>query len=228
MISDSNIVLVLKSGGDFSLRDVYLLSTHIHKTWDRRELPSPRIYCIYDKIQQPISTVGLDLIPMKYKWPGWWAKMNLFSPELVEIRPFLYLDLDTAVLKSIHELFKLPQYLRDSFITLEDFYRKGVLASGMMWIANNEETNKIWRAWIANPEQNMKTFRGDQDFIGSFVDSVFFQSLTKQIGSFKPLPDRLWKYEVEDKDAVICFHGYPRIPKAAETVNWVNNYVNLR
>ncbi len=41
------ILLVLRSGGDFSLRDVQLIARHINGLW--KSTPMPRIVCLWDK-----------------------------------------------------------------------------------------------------------------------------------------------------------------------------------
>ena len=99
----NNIVLIHRSGGDFKIADAYLLVSHIRKYWG--DVDKPNISCYTDTVDKEISVVGLTICPLPNKeWKGWWAKMNLFSPELKDLRPFLYIDLDTVVLKSIKSL----------------------------------------------------------------------------------------------------------------------------
>ena len=100
----SNIVLILRSGGDFAFSDVNLLITHINKYWGESIRPS--IYCYTDLIDTEQVLMGVTLRPLPHKeWKGWWSKMNLFHPQLREIRPYLYLDLDTVVIGSLKYLF---------------------------------------------------------------------------------------------------------------------------
>jgi hypothetical protein len=216
----TNVVLIYKKGGDFRATDVTLLIERLAKRSD------VHVYCFTDAVDKRWSLIDSTLIPLTNPWPGWWSKMNLFAPELEELRPFIFFDLDTAIVGSIDDL--VVEKDQDKFITLEDFYRKGVLASGVMWIPkNSEKVKRVWENWIINPKANLSRFKGDMHFIGSIITAdKFFQNLGVKIGSFKPIAGKGWLKELPKDKSVICFHGQPRIPKAAETVEWVNKYVN--
>lgn len=222
-----NIVLVLKSGGDFKFTDVYLLVTHINKYWSAPDRPN--IYCYTDLVTEERKVVGLTIRPLPNpQWKGWWSKMNLFSPELKELRPFLYMDLDTAVIGTIDVFFPKKEN-QNNFITLEDFYRKGKLASGFMWIPNTAYMDKIYKSWISNSLAIMTKFarKGDQGFIETIVKANFFwQKIFAPLAITTFKPNRQWRREMPYNSTVVCFHGKPRIPEAAKTVEWVENYVS--
>ena len=207
------ILLVLKSGGDFNLLDVELLAGKLKKLCD-----PVQIICLCDRVA-PVTFQDFTIIQMEHNWSGWWSKMNLFSPALEHLRPFLYLDLDTAVIKS----FDWPEY--QGFIMLRDFYKTKSAASGMMWIpARNDKISKIWNEWIKYSDQWMRKCRGDQNFISLITDpDCFWQDIAEGIVSFKP--NSHWRKELDGTERIICFHGKPRIPVAAKTVEWVKNYV---
>ncbi len=220
-----NIVLVHRTGGDFKIADAYLLTSHILKYWD--DEVKPNIYCYTDSVKKPINVVGLKILPLPNKeWKGWWAKMNLFAPELKDVRPFLYLDLDTAVLKSLRDLIP-PEEHQTKFVALRDFYQPTKLASGLMWVPNTEVINTIYAEWSKNPIASIRKFRGDQNFIASVVSAdVFWQDISKPdfITTFKP--NKKWRVNLPEQSAVVCFHGTPRIPEAAKTVQWVKSYLS--
>jgi len=223
MANKTNIVLIHKSGGDFAIADAYLLVSHINKYWDN-EKTKPNIYCYSDTVKKEISVVGLTIRPLPNpEWTGWWSKMNLFTGELKELRPFLYLDLDTVILKSIESLFP-PKEAENKFITLRDFYRPNKLASALMWIPSIPLMDTINVKW----RNNKKRFRGDQDFIESVVKKpdLFWQDISKPdyITTFKP--KGVWRNEFPLESAVVCFHGKPRIPEAAKSVEWVKLYTS--
>ena len=219
-----NIVLVLKSGGDFRMSDVYLLVSHINKYW--KGVIRPSIYCYTDLVTEEKQVVGLTIRRLSNpEWQGWWSKMNLFTPSLQALRPFLYLDLDTAVVNSIDAIVP-PEDKQDSFITLRDFYRPKYLASGLMWIPNTKLMDDIYSVWMADCKKHMIKFRGDQNFLASVtLPNMFWQDVFGQdfITTFKP--NKQWRVNLEPHNAVICFHGKPRIPEAALTVKWVKEYV---
>lgn len=222
-----NIVLIYRSGGDFKIADAYLLTAHIHKYW-ADEKSEPHIYCFSDTTDKEINVIGLTILPLPNpEWKGWWSKMNLFADELKQFRPFLYLDLDTIVLKSLKDLFP-PEKEQWRFVTLRDFYRPNHLASGVMWIPDGVRMNTIYSEWL----KNKKKFRGDQNFIESVVKEPdsYWQDISKPefITTFKPLVQKraVWRTEFPANSAVVCFHGKPRIPVAAKTVKWVKSYTN--
>jgi len=221
-----NIVLIHKTGGDFRMADAYLLTTHIRKYWEDEKI-YPNIYCFSDSVTRETNVVGLTILPLpNAEWIGWWAKMNLYSPELKELRPFLYLDLDTAVLKSIKELVP-PKEQQNKFVTLRDFYRPKNLASGLMWIPDTPLIDKIYSIWKKATRTYMKKFKGDQNFISSVAKAdVYWQDICKHeyITTFKP--NNKWRTEFPVNSAVVCFHGVPRISVAAKSVEWVKSYTS--
>lgn len=210
-----NIVSVLKTGGDFTIEDVRLQGFHLKEC---------NYFCLHDKIDINFKFKNNStILPMEYKnWKGWWSKMNIFSPSLEHLRPFLYVDLDTAFFSPILNF----DFDQSQFIMLEDFYQPKKAASGLMWIPkNNQKIDKIWIEWIKDPNKHISKFRGDQNFINSIVTpDKFWQELTNEIVSFKP--NKKWKTVLNGNESIVCFHGKPRLPEAAKTVEWVNNYVN--
>lgn len=225
----TNIVIVYRSGGDFKFSDVYLLVAHINKYW--KDANRPHIYCYADTVEEETHVVGLTIRPLPNKtWKGWWSKMNLFHPDLKQLRPFLYLDIDTAVISSLTRL--VPK-LKNNFITLRDFYKPNHLASGVMWIPNTAYMDKIYAIWNKSPEVHIKKFRGDQNFIESVTKAdKYWQEIfsnSDAVTTFKPLNKNKrpeWRVDHPVNSTVVCFHGKPRIPKAAETVDWVHKYIN--
>lgn len=229
MTGTTNILLILRSGDDFKLQDVYLLASHINKYWQSHN--RPKIYCFTDLVNKKLEVVGLTLLPFPSgNWQGWWSKMNLFSPEIKNLRPFLYFDLDTAILGDVKKLVPIDSD-QNKFITLQDFYRPNRLASGVMWVPNTAYMDKIYANWIKDPVAIMKKFRGDQDFIESVVKAdLFYQSVLKEntVVSYKPRINGRIEHRIKFpvNSTVVCFHGKPRIGEAASSVEWVKAYVN--
>lgn len=218
-----SIVLVLRSGGDFSFRDVELISRHILGKWLSN--PKPRIICLWDKASEHYDFGNIEILPLTNNWPRWWSRMTLYSPEMEQYRPFLYIDLDTVVVKSLENIFRLvvdPSL----FIPLEDFYQKGQLATGLAWIpANSEKIKGIWRAWL---REGVSPGRMDYFLRMAVVPDTFWQRLTNTIYDFKPSRSKVLMQVPEDAN-LICFHGKPRIFQAAEasmSIQWVRDYVN--
>ena len=216
-----NILLVLRSGGDFGMRDVRVLSNHLLSSLNGEEL---KVWCLTDLVKEKTVSVNVTFLPIENRWRGWWSKMNLFSPKLEHLRPFMYMDLDTALLKPVSCV--LPaDHIQSNVIMLRDFYKARRAASGVMWIpANNGKVAQIWKAWINNPEGHMRRFRGDQEFIGSVtIPDFYWQDITKGIVSFKPGKKK--RVELEGNERVVCFHGKPRPREAAKYIDWVKEYM---
>ena len=220
----NTVVLILKKGGDFHFSDAMLLATQLHK-----HQPNVRVLCFTDIVKEETQLKKLTLLPFPVKaWQGWWSKMNLFAPTLEQYRPFIYFDLDTAILSNVQSLFNTLR-TTDGLVLLEDLYWVNKEASGVIGVpANNKKVKKLWKTWIQSPDRYIKQYRGDQNFISAVTPAdVLWQRELKCVMGFKPTKKWLMKLPVPSP-SVICFHGYPRIPEAASLVHWVNEYVNGR
>lgn len=217
----NRVVVVLKSGGDFNFEDVRLIHHHVRKNWTS---PEPlEFVCFWDKADQPYDLGGIKLMPIPGDDPGTWARLFLYSPELEHLRPFLYLDLDTAVLGSVEQLFKaVPN--PDAFITLEDLWQPGRLATGVVWFPGNNNP-KIAAVW--NRRNNaMKGWRMDYYIREVTSADYYWQKLTDCVADFKPkgIPVK-YLQDVKPHQKIVCFHGKPRIPEAV-SIPWVKKYVD--
>jgi hypothetical protein len=217
------VVLVLRSGGDFSFRDVELIARHINGKW--RSETRPRIICLWDKATMSYDLGNIEIIPLTNNYKGTWSRMQLYAPEMEQYRPFLYVDLDTAIIKSLENIFALIKE-PDKFIVLEDFWQKGQLATGLVWFpANSEKIKKVWEEW--NKSVQAQGFRMDAFLRRCITPDLYWQQLTTTIYDFKPKQMVVLKEVPEDAN-LICFHGKPRIFQAAEaslSLAWVRNYV---
>lgn len=230
-MGNQTVVLCWRTGGDFTFQDVKLLVSHLHANHEGKL----RVLVLTNTVNQPIQMVDCTLLPAENKsWPGWWTKMNMFSPQMEQYRPFLYLDLDTAVVNSLEGILP-PTGHEEKFICLGGFFRPDTtngLQSGLMWFpANNKQITQIWNTWIKNPEGLLRTFQnrgGDQGFLRSVLghSEIFWQTFTNKITSFKIGVDgnRLLK-EIPEHISIVCFHGQPRIPGAIRMFDWVAKYV---
>lgn len=155
------------------------------------------------------DTLGL-VSPLRHRLPGWWSKIELFSPENRDLRPFLYLDLDTFVLDDISDILA---WQPDRLAVLSDFNRSSTQQSAVMVVPDYDDG--VWKAF--RPE-HMEQYRdgGDQDFIASVIpDAIRLQDHFAGLTSFK----------VHCKEGpvgrVISFHGQPK-PHNCET-KWVRD-----
>ena len=216
------VVLVLKNGRGFGFRDVALIVNHITGKWNSEK--KLRIICLWDKASVHYKLGDLELIPLKNTWPGTWSRMVLYSPEMEQYRPFLYVDLDTIIVNSLENIFDLVKD-PSKFITLEDFYQSGKLATGLVWVpANSAKVSKIWKGW---ERSSVKGKRMDYFLRKVLYPDAFWQQLTNTIYNFKSVP-RKKLLEIPKGTNLICFHGNPRIYDAVDEIGWVREYVETR
>jgi hypothetical protein len=219
MSTQRTIVLVLRSGGDFSFRDVELIARHINGNWKSKV--KPRIICLWDNATHHYNLGNIEFIPLTNNWPKTWSRIELYSPEMEQYRPFLYVDLDTAVVNSIENIFDLVKD-ESQYITLEDFSQKKQLATGLVWFPANSK--KIENVWKARDKARVGSFRMDYFLREVITPDAFWQQLTDKIHDFKPVASPLLN-DIPSEGVLICFHGKPRIFDAAKHINWVNEYV---
>lgn len=181
-------VCVLRSGKEYGPK---------HVQWLAKQVPD--LVCLSD-----VPVDGVPVIPLKHSWPGWWAKMELFRPDIKE--DLLFFDLDTVVLGGIEELESL-----EHTTLLSDFYHLRLPASGLMLI-KNQDKQRVWDDWMENPEAHMKrcTTRehwGDQGYLRDVLPCKRWQD---------ELPNKIFSYKVHAHKllpvvaSVVCFHGQPR------------------
>jgi hypothetical protein len=215
-MESNRIVLVLRSGGDFHFQDVELICQHINGQWKNGK---PEIILLYDKATKEYDLGNLKIIPLINTLPGTWSRIMLYSPEMEKYRPFLYLDLDTAIIQSVENLINIiPD--KSLFITLEDFYQRGLLATGLVWFpAKSKKVENVWKAFKAPTGTRMDVF-----LRRVVTPDKFWQDLTNSIADFKP-KSKVWLSSLENHINIVCFHGKPRI-KQAISIPWVRQYIH--
>jgi hypothetical protein len=207
--------MVLKRGKDFTFADVELLTRHILAKWKGEK---PHIVCLWDGGYFDLGNI--ELVPLNNDYQGTWSRMMLYSPEMEKYRPFLYIDLDTAVIESLENIFDLVKD-ESQFIPLEDFYQKGQLATGLAWIpANSEKIAHVWNSFKGVEGKRMDVF-----LRRVIKPDTFWQNLTDSIVDFKP-KGAILLLKILQGTNLVCFHGKPRIREAE--IPWVKDYVAFK
>lgn len=155
--------------------------------------------------------------PLVKGWPGWWSKIELFAPWNSDLRPCLFLDLDTFVLGNIDDLASLvPQRLT----MLRDFNRPETGQSAIMSIP--KDVGEIWRRFVVDPAGIMNRYKGggDQAYLNRF-EIDFLQDRFDGIASYKV--DKLQNDHRNNR--IVCWHGKP---KPHECGGWVREVWNGR
>jgi hypothetical protein len=221
MNKQRTIVLVLYNGKDFGFRDVELIVKHINGKW--KSLDRPRIICLWDQASKSYNLGNLEIIPL-HTSPGvvgTWSRIELYSPAMEQYKPFLYVDLDTAVIESLENIFDLVKD-EDQFITLEDFWQKGKVATGLVWFPKNHpDTKNIYKQFVKPSGNRMDIYVREK----LCKSTIFWQQLTDTIQDFKPITKKLLPEVVKGVN-LVCFHGKPRIFEAVN-IKWVKDYIDF-
>lgn len=190
------VACVLRSGGEYQPWHVDRLRQQVGQY-----LPDARFLCLSD------VDVSVFRKPLKYAWPGWWSKMELFRPDIRG--DLLYFDLDTTIFGPLDDIASVRR-----LTLLRDFYKDGTqkperIQSGMMFLPETDRA-AIWSHWIADPSRHMREHRGD----GEYLHSLLFERAARWQDM---VPGQVVSYKVHVRGRgvpagarVICFHGQPR------------------
>lgn len=187
------IACVLRSGGPYTPEWVWALKRGL-----ARHAPPHEFVCLTDTP----DACGMWAVPLRYDWPGWWAKLALFEPGLFSGR-VIYLDLDTLVVGDLTDLCGYSGPLA----MLSDFYRPQLAQSGVMFWTPGPETEAIWDAWIRDPAGHMRRYRGDGEFLHAHAKPDRIQAI---------FPGRVASYKVHARHGppkgarLVCAHGRPK------------------
>ena len=97
-MTNLTVACVLRTGPDFRPEHVLALHNGV-----RRNLSIPyRFVCLTDQVAE-VSKLGIEARPLPHRWPGWWAKLNLFAPGMFA-GPVLYFDLDSMVIGKLDDI----------------------------------------------------------------------------------------------------------------------------
>lgn len=176
------IVCVYKSGGDYDVSYVKALLTglRMHTKYDFN------FYCLTNEVEEvrPIA----EPIPLKYDFPNWFCKMELFDPSIFnDDEVILYFDLDVLILKPIDALIDICHEVTQPIMVRD--------ADKVAWDNNWPNTSIMsWKGrdmhdmWIIFKAMGMKNVerrlsynpgragqRTDQGFIRLMMDTLKFQ-----------------------------------------------------
>jgi len=230
------IATVFKKGGGYDVSYIMKLAAGIEAN-----LKTPHIFmCLSDELEKNIGISELPnhyIVPLRHSWPGWWAKMGLFSLQ----GPALYFDLDTVITGAIDDLARWIVNNPGPLVMLRGFYR-GDQCSGIMgwngnltWIFDQFRINFGNQAAFHKERQGVsmtvgnKRFRGDQDWLKELsrqrsdqIKVVMAQDIFPGIYSYKV--DILPKGKLPADAKIICFHGLPRPAEIKPQPEWLKKH----
>ena len=199
------VATVLRTGGRYTREHVRMLEDQL----------GPQVpLTVFTDDEVLLRERGALAVQLKYKYPGWWSKMELFNPDTEG--DIIYFDLDTAFIRRP----KLLLHRVDVPMILRDVYRPDGLQSSVMCIPQYFKTY-IWDQWQIAPAMWMTDLRdgGDQAFLEACGKQHW-----KRIQDIYPGEYLSWKADGLDDGRVpptfarvIVFHGEPKpwdIPNA--------------
>lgn len=155
-----------------------------------------------------VKVPGVECRPLRHGWPGWWAKMELFDPEVPG--DFLFMDLDTVITGPLDDILAVRK-----LTLLRDFFRDGKklkegLGGGLIYLPADARRD-VWGFWMQQPQLQMRVYsRGDQ-----FLMEKFYLNTAQRWQDVVPGQVVSWKVHckgdiVPPEARVVCFHGQPR------------------
>jgi hypothetical protein len=197
-------VCVLRSGGEYG---------PAHVRWLAKQVPG--LVALSD-----VPIRGVPVVPLQTDYPGWWAKMELFSNSIPG--DLLYFDLDTVIVGDVARL----EVGRTT--VMRDVYKPRQMQSSLMYIAQADK-RAPWREFTREPKFHMRRcttrFRwGDQGFLQDFLRADRWQDvLPGAVISYKRDVRKTRTPPGSDAVAVV-FHGRPRPWDTREP--WVPRLLN--
>lgn len=196
-------VVCVRQGNKYGPEWVSMLWRMVHQN-----VTEPiRFVCLSDG-QNPCETRRLS-----WPWTGWWSKLELFSPWNADLRPCLYIDLDSFVLGDITSALDT-----DEFKMAENYGTRGTPQSCVMMIP--AYTGHIWQHWVESPDTHMNNNKrhGDQGYLAQFNEGFVNDHI--EVLSYK-------KHKILDAPStqIVQFHGKPK-PNAENVADWVKEVWN--
>lgn len=191
----TTIFCVLRSGGEFRPEHVQRLQQHAGFF-----APDTEFVCLSD-----VAIAGVETIPLESDWPGWWAKMELFRPDLGG--DMLYLDLDSSIVGDVSDMLSIGKTA-----IMRDVYRPAGLQSSIMFLAERDR-REVWQAWAMHASEWQGRYRklGDQGFLERLWTgkvALWQDCLPGHVVSYKV--DCAGPEGIPQGARVIAFHGRPR------------------
>ena len=171
------------------------------------------------------SIEGVEVIPLANpELPGWWAKVDLFRPDLGQLGRIFFMDLDTVI---IGDLTPFIESSSGKPIITSDWYYGG--PSQSLLIYEGGELEKIYKGfwddpkyWMTEGDKMKKPNFGDQilvrqEFSGSF--RYIQDEFSGLVGSFKVT------FNSNNPTAncrIVGFHGKPRPDDISQ--RWILEY----
>lgn len=208
------VACVLKSGGLYTAEWVGRLQRAVAEHLSAEH----HFVCLSD------IDVPCDRLPLAHGWPGWWSKLEMFRLT----GRALFLDLDVAVVGDLDRVLDWPSAPFDersfggapSLTAVRDFYHPAREFNSSVMLF--ESRADIYGRFLANADQIMATWRGDQEWLSASYPEAhvwrappiasFKKHCRSRIGVTMPPPVGT---------SIVAFHGRPKMHEAE---GWPRDY----
>ena len=219
------VASVFRPGGDYVWEDVVCL----RNACDDNIVGGCRFICMTNIVNRIEERDGVVLVPFKKDFPGWWGKIELFGPRALKFRPFLYFDLDVAIVGDITKWATLDEDY--GFTMVVDYHHKRPGSTPMFIPKKHDGITNVWKEFIQKPMHWMNRFKrgGDQEYIAEIcMPDQYWQDLFPgQITNFKQTREQEgWLRELPEDLRIVGFHGKPRPRETPREFEWVANYID--
>lgn len=196
------IVTVLRSGGEYTPEHVRWIDEQFSGKYEH--------LCLSD-----IAVPGVETIALQNRWRGWFAKLELFNPDLID-EDIFYIDLDTVLVGDISHMFA-----DNSLAAVADFYFPEYITSGILRIPQSKKA-AIWQRILEVADSIEDNYAGDGEFLRTIAEFSRLQELYPgEICSYKAgiackgMPGYTSRFSsgngtIPAGTKIICFHGRPR------------------
>lgn len=194
------VLSVLKSGGIYDAEWVAKLQRGV-----ARHLSQPHKFVCLSDVDVPC-----ERIPLKHDWPHWWAKIEMFAPDVINGET-LYLDLDTIITGQMDAFI---ERCRDYyFCMLKNLNDEEMVGSGVMWFADKAPEG-VYETFLQAPERTMEFYRTAKE--GSYMgdQAHIWDSLDRKVDAVSHPSLRSYKRHCRNGlpagTSIVAFHGRPR------------------
>lgn len=162
-----DVVCVLKQGSKVGYDSTWV--EKLKNAVARNLTLEHRFFCLSD------VDVPCERIPLISSSTGFWAKLELFRPNLFN-GPVLYIDLDTVVCDNLDDI--VTQIKDQQFVMLLET-DKNVVSSAIMWWQGDH--SYLWDRYLKTPPLELKEKYskmpryGDQAFIEDYTNHTLLQ-----------------------------------------------------
>jgi len=197
------ILTVLKGGGEYTGMHVKALKRQLD-----HNISVPYKFICYTDLNH---IDNIETIKLKYNYPGWHSKFEVFDYDIKPDECVTYLDLDTIITGNIDDIV----IHKNSFAGLQDFYHLERFASGILqWNTKPTFIKKI----IPTINKLVNSLNWKNIWDQRLIEKEIRQNRIPWVKLQSKYPNKILSYKVDilkksikiENSKIICFHGTPR------------------